>query len=186
MSELRIEMKFKHGILFRIRQEKGLTQSQMAELIGISKHEYVQLELLKNIPRKATVKDKLVDYLGISKKALLDEYSPTIETLKVMRKEDKLVAETDTSHLISFEEVNQKLLTSAEINTSVELDTDINNDSEITEELLTSVLGKPLLARVLALHYGLGGNKSLTLEEIGKEVNLPRERVRQVKKRTTL
>lgn len=38
----------------------------------------------------------------------------------------------------------------------------------------------PREANILKLHYGLGGNKPLTLKEIGKKLGLTRERIRQI------
>lgn len=39
---------------------------------------------------------------------------------------------------------------------------------------------QPREANILKLHYGLAGNKSLTLKEIGKRLGLTRERIRQI------
>jgi len=39
---------------------------------------------------------------------------------------------------------------------------------------------QPREANILKLHYGLDANKSLTLKEIGKKLNLTRERIRQI------
>lgn len=39
---------------------------------------------------------------------------------------------------------------------------------------------QPREANILKLHYGLGGNKPLTLKEIGEKLGLTRERVRQI------
>jgi RNA polymerase primary sigma factor len=41
---------------------------------------------------------------------------------------------------------------------------------------------EPREADVLRLHYGLGGNKSMTLREIGKKLDLTRERIRQIRR----
>jgi len=40
----------------------------------------------------------------------------------------------------------------------------------------------PREAKILRLHYGLGGIKPMTLKEIGKEIGLTRERVRQIRR----
>jgi RNA polymerase primary sigma factor len=39
---------------------------------------------------------------------------------------------------------------------------------------------QPREANILKMHYGLGGNKPLTLKEIGEKLDLTRERVRQI------
>jgi len=40
----------------------------------------------------------------------------------------------------------------------------------------------PRDAYILRLHYGLGGNRPMTLKEIGKKLNLTRERIRQLRR----
>jgi RNA polymerase primary sigma factor len=40
----------------------------------------------------------------------------------------------------------------------------------------------PREAKVLRLHYGLGGRRPLTLKEIGKKLGLTRERIRQIRR----
>jgi len=40
----------------------------------------------------------------------------------------------------------------------------------------------PREAEILRLHYGLGGSKPLTLKEIGKKLDLTRERIRQIRR----
>ncbi len=42
---------------------------------------------------------------------------------------------------------------------------------------------KPREARILRLYYGLDGEEAMTLEEIGKQLGVTRERVRQIKER---
>ena len=41
---------------------------------------------------------------------------------------------------------------------------------------------EPREAKVLRLHYGLGGNRAMTLKEIAKEFGLTRERIRQLRR----
>jgi RNA polymerase primary sigma factor len=40
----------------------------------------------------------------------------------------------------------------------------------------------PREATILKLHYGLDGNKSMSLKEIGRKLNLTRERIRQIRR----
>jgi len=49
------------------------------------------------------------------------------------------------------------------------------------ERALTSL--SPREAKVLKLYFGLGMKHPFTLEEIGEELNLTRERVRQIKEK---
>ena len=60
-------------------------------------------------------------------------------------------------------------------------------DSLVADEERMKVLGllreiDPREADVLKLHYGLGGRKPATLKQIGKQMGLTRERIRQIQR----
>lgn len=64
-------------------------------------------------------------------------------------------------------------------------DTQLLNDSlkrEIQRALSTLTMRE---SEVMVLYYGLDGNPSLTLEELGERLHLTRERVRQIKEKAT-
>jgi len=58
----------------------------------------------------------------------------------------------------------------------------LGTDEELAKavELLSEI--EPREAEVLTLRFGLGGNEPLTLKEIGREIGLTRERVRQIQR----
>lgn len=55
-----------------------------------------------------------------------------------------------------------------------------DEEKEKALRLLNSI--DPREAKVLRLHYGLGGSRAMTLKEIGKEFGLTRERIRQIRR----
>src|SRR5688572_3758221 len=64
-------------------------------------------------------------------------------------------------------------------------DSGLLNDSlkkEVQRALATLTVRE---AQVLGLYFGLEGNNAMTLEEIGEQFNLTRERVRQIKEKAT-
>jgi len=64
-------------------------------------------------------------------------------------------------------------------------------DAELIDDSLRTEVGRALAtltqreSSILSLYYGLGGEKALTLEEIGEKFSLTRERVRQIKQTAT-
>ena len=56
-----------------------------------------------------------------------------------------------------------------------------SSEGSAIEGLLKSITGRE--AEVLRLRYGLYSGHAMTLDEIGKKLNLTRERIRQIQKR---
>ncbi len=69
----------------------------------------------------------------------------------------------------------------------LEDDKGVGPDNKVMEDDLNSSIGRMLgdlkerEAKVLRLYYGLGSDKEMTLEEIGRIMGLTRERIRQIK-----
>jgi RNA polymerase sigma factor (sigma-70 family) len=71
--------------------------------------------------------------------------------------------------------------------TLVDRSMDMPEDSMATQEEETKALSllnriEPREAKILRLHYGLGGRRPMTLKEIAKEFGLTRERIRQLRR----
>ena len=84
--------------LKRLRIERGLTQQQVGEKLGITKQAYSQWESGKHTPRFETIK-KLADILGVTTDQITEDYAQTYddsetdsftERLKELRKEKGL------------------------------------------------------------------------------------------------
>lgn len=82
----------------------------------------------------------------------------------ILDEEDEVVNKSDT--ILSNEE--------DEFNREVQI-----NQDAIVSKLLSSL--EPREKIIIEKYYGLNGNKSKNLEEIGEELNLSKERVRQIK-----
>ena len=80
------------------------------------------------------------------------------------------IGEEDDSHLGDFIE-DKEVITPTEYASNELLKNELQ---EILKELT------PREAKVLQLRYGLGDNRPHTLEEVGKEFNVTRERIRQI------
>ncbi|MCQ2586091.1 MAG: RNA polymerase sigma factor RpoD/SigA [Treponema sp.] len=64
---------------------------------------------------------------------------------------------------------------------SPELHAEEINMKEDIDEMLASL--RPNEEKVIRLRYGIGGHKPMSLQEVGEECNLTKERIRQIEKR---
>lgn len=93
-----------------------------------------------------------------------DSIKENITEQDILDDEDEVVNKNDT--ILSNEE--------DEFNREVQINQDV-----IVSKLLSSL--EPREKIIIEKYYGLNGNKSKNLEEIGEELNLSKERVRQIK-----
>jgi RNA polymerase primary sigma factor len=131
--------------------------------------------------------------IGKRSSALLQELGrePTVEEIA----EGMDISEEEVAKTLSISQAHLSLdapLTPGEDNKLLDYLPDTNRpgpDDEIFEHALTesieSVLGtlKDREAKILRLYFGLDGQDPKTLEEIGTELGITRERVRQIKEK---
>jgi RNA polymerase primary sigma factor len=131
--------------------------------------------------------------IGKRSSALLQELGrePTVEEIA----EGMDISEEEVAKTLSISQAHLSLdapLTPGEDNKLLDYLPDLNRpgpDDEIFEHALTEsieeVLGtlKEREARILRLYFGLDGQDPKTLEEIGTELGITRERVRQIKEK---
>jgi RNA polymerase primary sigma factor len=103
------------------------------------------------------------------------DYSPdrVRDILKIAKKPISLqtpVVGKEDSYLIDFIE-DKKVTLPEEVTVSYSL-------QEETKKLLSTL--KPREEKVLRMRFGIGGNADQTLEEVGKDFGLTRERIRQI------
>ena len=94
----------------------------------------------------------------------------------------EIVTVVDQGFQRDSREENAGLDESIEDNRSSQPEDELGSDEELTKavELLDQI--DPREAEVLRLRFGIGGQESLTLKEIGEKLGLTRERVRQIQR----
>ena len=132
---------------------------------NINKFKKTERELLSQLNREPKIKE-IADAMGISEKQAKEIQSYIVEPTSL----DIQVGDDDDTTIGSFIEdthfVNPE---SAYIKES---------NGDIVNAVLDTLSDRE--ANILRLRFGIGGKKAMTLEEVGKEYGLTRERIRQI------
>lgn len=132
---------------------------------NINKFKKTERELLSQLNREPKIKE-IADAMGISEKQAKEIQSYIVEPTSL----DVQVGDDDDTTIGSFIEdthfVNPE---SAYIKES---------NGDVVNAVLDTLSDRE--ANILRLRFGIGGKKAMTLEEVGKEYGLTRERIRQI------
>ena len=132
---------------------------------NINKFKKTERELLGQLNREPKIKE-IADAMGISEKQAKEIQSYIVEPTSL----DIQVGDDDDTTIGSFIEdthfVNPE---SAYIKES---------NGDVVNAVLDTLSDRE--ANILRLRFGIGGKKAMTLEEVGKEYGLTRERIRQI------
>lgn len=132
---------------------------------NINKFKKAERELLSQLNREPKIKE-IADAIGISEKQAKEIQSYIVEPTSL----DIQVGDDDDTTIGSFVEdthfVNPE---SAYIKES---------NGDVVNAVLDTLSDRE--ANILRLRFGIGGKKAMTLEEVGKEYGLTRERIRQI------
>ena len=132
---------------------------------NINKFKKTERELLNQLNREPKIKE-IADAMGISEKQAKEIQSYIVEPTSL----DIQVGDDDDTTIGSFIEdthfVNPE---SAYIKES---------NGDVVNTVLDTLSDRE--ANILRLRFGIGGKKAMTLEEVGKEYGLTRERIRQI------
>ena len=132
---------------------------------NINKFKKTERELLSKLNREPKIKE-IADAMGISEKQAKEIQSYIVEPTSL----DIQVGDDDDTIIGSFIEdthfVNPE---SAYIKKS---------NGDVVNAVLDTLSDRE--ANILRLRFGIGGKKAMTLEEVGKEYGLTRERIRQI------
>jgi RNA polymerase primary sigma factor len=132
---------------------------------NINKFKKTERELLSQLNREPKIKE-IADAMGISEKQAKEIQSYIVEPTSL----DIQVGDDDDTTIGSFIEdthfINPE---SAYIKES---------NGDVINAVLDTLSDRE--ANILRLRFGIGGKKAMTLEEVGKEYGLTRERIRQI------
>lgn len=170
--ELRFKLTVKNHELEKARSNKKLLQSELAEKVGISNASYCHIECCRVFP-DVEIQYKIAQILEKSKESLFPEW------LKTFSQKWK---DSDRSRVVP---INELSLGSPQL-----LQLDSGDYDKMIEKADASFLVDKLFKhtdrlspkekRILELRYGLGDGVQKTLEEVGKEFGVTRDRIRQI------
>ena len=132
---------------------------------NINKFKKAERELLSQLNREPKIKE-IADAMGISEKQAKEIQSYIVEPTSL----DIQVGDDDDTTIGSFvEDIHFVNPESAYIKES---------NGDVVNAVLDTLSDRE--ANILRLRFGIGGKKAMTLEEVGKEYGLTRERIRQI------
>ena len=148
--------------LFQLEKKISELEQKMGRVVDITE---IIAEFGTNLENGKSIGDSyqsLNNLSGFSMSSLDQEFQSDDDSLH-MNLGDTLIDMTDKS--------TDHLLIDSDIKTQI-------------SKLLISL--KPRDRKIMIDFYGLNGNREKTLEEIGEEINLSRERIRQIKEKTLI
>ncbi len=131
----------------------------------INRQVRAQRTLLQELGREPTP-EEIADYMGITPEKVVEIQKIAQDPVSL----ETPIGEEEDSHLVDFIEDNKTVAPS-----------DVAAQTMLREQLI-SALHKltPREEKVIRLRYGLDDGKQRTLEEVGREFNVTRERIRQI------
>lgn len=132
---------------------------------NINKFKKTERELLSKLNREPKVKE-IADAMGISEKQAKEIQSyivePTSLNIQVGDDDDTTIGSfIEDTHFVNPESAYIK-----------------ESNGDVVNAVLDTLSDRE--ANILRLRFGIGGKKAMTLEEVGKEYGLTRERIRQI------
>ena len=131
---------------------------------NINKFKKTERELLSKLDHEPKIKE-IADAMGISEKQAKEIQSYIVEPTSL----DIQVGDDDTTIGSFVEDTHFVNPESAYIKES---------NGDVVNAVLDTLSDRE--ANILRLRFGIGGKKAMTLEEVGKEYGLTRERIRQI------
>ncbi len=178
MSDVRVQIRFRNDLLQRLIDEQPLPLYKLAKEIGVGYGVILYLKSLRHSPYSNRNREefsetakKIAAYFNITPEVLFPE---DIYRIKWPSKLEKAFPAERVACLVQSDDQRLRALLPHEF---VE-----NEETKVTiKNVLKSLT--PRERRVIEMKFGLGEEEKHTLEEIGQDFEVTRERVRQIEAR---
>ena len=169
-----VSLEFRLGVtnlnLKKARLEKGLLQKDVAKKLGISNCSYGQYENCRSMPNKERAK-KIARILGKPVSYLFPEWFE-IFTKKWKDTEKKKTVE------LNHESLDCKEVQMLETGEDLEREADRSIIKDVVKNCVKDL--SPREQKILEMRFGLLDGVAQTLEEVGREFDVTRDRIRQI------
>ena len=174
---IRAEIRFKNAAFMNALERSEYNSiAEFSRVSGISYSYLVEYANLRHSFKKLADQVKIAQLLECELYELFDQYDEVVEKNKGVVK--KVVKEIPINKLLSFDSKQVKMLESDY--TTDDIDHKIGIEKEVGDSL--NML-RHREKDVIKMHFGIGVDRPMSLVEIGEEVGLSRERVRQIKEK---
>lgn len=146
---------------------EGLSQSMLGELISL------RVPPITKLGEFSSLAKKLMEIFGAAPCELW-----TDEQLVMALPMNKVNRKVDLEEIEALKNLERMVVPQLADNTANE---DFQNRHSVTDEMLRSLTKRE--AAVLRMRFGLGTHHEQTMEEVGKSLDVTRERARQIEKK---
>ena len=174
---IRAEVRFKNSAFMKaLERSRYSSIAEFSRVSGISYSYLVEYANLRHSFTNIEDQVKIAQLLNCEPYELFEQYEKVVEKNKGSAR--KIIREIPADKMLSFESKEVKMLES-DYSTN-DIDDKIGLEKEVTDALDTL---KDRERDVIKMHFGIGVDRPMSIEEIGKEFGLSRERTRQIKEK---
>lgn len=172
---IRAEVRFKNSVFIKaLERSRYNSIAEFSRVSGVSYQYLIEYANLRHSFKKLEDQVKIAQLLECEPCELFDKYEKVVEKNKGGVR--KVIREIPIDKMLSFESKEVKMLES-DYSTD-DIDHEIGLEKEVRDALDTL---KDRERDVIKMHFGIGVDRPMSIEEIGEEFGLSRERVRQIR-----
>jgi len=175
---IRAELRFKNASFMNaLKNSNYKSVVEFARESGLSYHKLIAYANLKYLFESSNSRKIMTELLDADEWTLFEQYREVVEKAKDLN--NKMITDIPMQKFISLS--SEKLL---QLQEPKNIERDMIYSESLKIDINNSLKGLGFReASIIRMYFGINRDDSLTLGEIGEELNLTRERVRQIKEK---
>ena len=175
---IRAELRFKNASFMNaLKNSNYKSVMEFSRESGLSYHKLISYANLKYLFESSNSRKIMTELLDADEWTLFEQYREVVEKAKDLN--NKMITDIPMQKFISLS--SEKLL---QLQEPQDIERDMIYSESLKTDINNSLKGLGLReASIIRMYFGINRDDSLTLGEIGEELNLTRERVRQIKEK---